>query len=319
MMRQSPPALKGPMNFVARVVLIATLCVFSLQLPAQTSAPASQAGSAKPAPSITASSSLPSEATVDTFLKKMFGWNPELNFKVVEIKPSEASGISQATVVISTPRGAQPVRLYITQDQKYAFMAELLPFGADPFSQAREALKQANGPAHGPADATITIVEFGDLECPACKAAQPNITKLMEEEPKAKLVFQNYPLEKIHKWALPAAKYLDCLGRQNNDAVWKFIATTYEHQSEINEQNVDQMLKGYVKDSGGDPDAVAACVAKPETEKRVRDSIALAEKLDVTSTPTFFINGRRLVGFSNNNPPYDAVKEMVDYEIANPK
>ena len=52
------------------------------------------------------------------------------------------------------------------------------------------------------------------------------------------------------------------------------------------------MLKGYVKDSGGDPDAVAACVAKPETEKRVRDSMALAEKLDVTSTPTFFINGR---------------------------
>src|SRR5271165_6825857 len=117
---------------------------------------------------------------------------------------------------------------------------------------------------------------------------------------------------------MTGAKYLDCLGRQNNDAVWKFISLTYDHQAEVNEQNVEQMLKGYVKDSGGDPDAVAACVAKPETEKRVRESIALAEKLDVTSTPTFFINGRRLVGFSSNSAPYDAVKQMVDYEIANP-
>jgi protein-disulfide isomerase len=309
------------MNYFTRAALIAGLCVASLCSSAQ------NAGAAKPAPPAKASStststtspSLPSEATVNLFLKKMFGWNQELSWKVAEIKPSEAAGVSQVAVVFNTPRGSQVVRFYITADQKYAFMADLLPFGADPFGETRQELKAANGPSHGPQDAAVTIVEFGDLECPACKAAQPNMTKLLEEEPKARLIFQNYPLEQIHKWALPAAKYLDCLGRQNNEAVWKFIATTYEHQSEINEQNVDQTLKGYVKDSGGDPDAVAACVAKPETEKRVRESIALAEKLDVTSTPTFFINGRRLVGFSTNGTPYDAVKAMVDYDLANPK
>ena len=76
------------------------------------------------------------------------------------------------------------------------------------------------------------------------------------------------------------------------------------------------MLKGYVKDSGGDPVPVSACAAKPETEKRVRDSMALGEKLNVNSTPTFFINGRKVVGFVN--VPYDTVKSMVDYEVANP-
>ena len=76
------------------------------------------------------------------------------------------------------------------------------------------------------------------------------------------------------------------------------------------------MLKGYVKDAGGDPDAMAACVAKPETAKRIADSQALGEKVNITSTPTFFMSGRRIVGFSNN-VPYDAVKSMVDYEIAN--
>jgi protein-disulfide isomerase len=302
------------MKYFTRLTLVAGLFTVSLLCVAQS------ASSSKPSSTLAAAGvNLPSETTVDSFLKKMFGWNSELTWKIADIKASEAPGISQATVIFNTAKGAQVIRLYVTPDQKYAFMAELVPFGADPFADTRAILKAANGPSHGPQDAAITIVEFGDLECPACKAAQPNITKLLEEEPKARLIFQNYPLEQIHKWALIAAKYVDCLGRQNNDAAMKFIATTYDHQSEVTEQNVDQMLKGYVKDSGADPDAVAACVAKPETEKRVRESMALAEKLDVTSTPTFFINGRRIVGFSANSTPYDAVKAMVDYDIANPK
>ena len=297
-----------------RALLIVGLLIASLSATAQNSS----AANSKATPATAANASAPSQATVNAFLKKMFGWNQELTWKVEEIKPSEASGITQATVVFNTPRGPQIARFYITADQKFTFMADLLPFGADPFAETRQLLQAANGPVHGPKDATTTIVEFGDLECPACKAAQPNIAKLMEEEPKVKLIFQNYPLPQ-HKWAMIAAKYLDCLGRQNNDAAWKFIATTYDHQSEITEQNVEQMLKGYVKDAGGDPDAVAACATKPETEKRVHDSMALGEKLDVSSTPTFFINGRKLVGFSTNSTPYDAVKAMVDFDVSNAK
>jgi len=281
-------------------------------------------GTAKPgntasSNSTTASNhSLPSETTVNIFLKTMFGWNQELSWKVADIKPSEATGISQVTVILSTPKGQQPMRFYITPDQKYAFAGELMPFGSDPFADARHELKEANGPEEGPKDATVTIVEFGDLECPACKAAQPNITKLMEEEPKAKLIFENYPLETLHPWAMTGAKYLNCVVRENGDATaFKFIATVYDHQSEVTKENVDQMLKGYVKDAGSNPEEVAACAARPETEKRVHESMALGEKLDVTSTPTFFINGRRIVGFSANSVPYDAVKSMVDYDLAN--
>jgi protein-disulfide isomerase len=109
---------------------------------------------------------------------------------------------------------------------------------------------------------------------------------------------------------------VECLGQANNDAVWKFIASVYDHQAEVKEQNVDQLLRGYVKDAGGDPDAIAACVAKPETAKRVADSVALGEKLNLTSTPTFFLNGRRILGFSSNIP-YDTVKSMADFAIAN--
>ena len=306
------------MNRSTVVLMTASLAVASLYSNAQQTPPAKPNPPAKTVSSAStnAMGSLPSEATFNEFLKHMFGWNQDLTWKVVDIKPSEAAGLSEATVIFNTPKGQQATRIYVTGDQKHAFTGELVPFGVDPFAEAREQLKSVNGPSEGPKDAVITIVEFGDLQCPACKGAQPNITRLMQEEPKARLVFQNFPLDQIHKWALTGAKFVECLGQANNAAVWKFIAAVYEHQAEVNEQNVDQMLKGYVKEAGGDSDAIAACAAKPETAKRVEDSVALGEKLNLTSTPTFFINGRRIMGFSSNIP-YDTVKSMVDFEIAN--
>jgi protein-disulfide isomerase len=293
---------------IREALIIAYLCLIIPSAFAQTKATASGA-STNPA--------LPSEATVDSFLKQMFGWNQDLTWKVAEIKPAEAQGFSEVTAVFNTPQGQQIFRVYVTPDQKFALTGDMVPFGALPFAAALADLKPANGPVHGPADATVTIVEFGDLECPACKAAQSNINKLMQEEPKAKLVFQNFPLETVHKWAFLGAKYVDCVGRGNNDAVWKFISTVYEHQGEITPESAETALKGYAKDSGADSVAVSACVAKPETEKRVRESMALGTKLGVTSTPTFFINGRKVVGFGNNTP-YEVVKAMVDFDGSSP-
>jgi protein-disulfide isomerase len=293
---------------VNTILIMTAICLPPLSIFAQTK-PAT-AGAAGP-------TVLPSEATVDAFLKQMFGWNQELTWKIAEIKPAEAKGFADVTALFNTPQGQQVFRIFVTPDQKFAVTGDMVPFGADPFAAARAELKAATGPVHGATDAAVTIVEFGDLECPACKAAQPNLTKLMQEEPKAKLIFQNFPLESVHKWALLGAKYVDCMGREKGDAVWKFISTVYEHQGEISSQTAETMLKGFVKDAGADPVAISACVANPETEKRVRESLALGSMLDVTSTPTFFINGRKVVGFGNNTP-YEVVKSIVDYNVNNP-
>jgi protein-disulfide isomerase len=301
------------MNRITQALLMLALASAGL-----TSAAQAPAAPAKPTSGTSAgSASLPSEATFNEFLKKMFGYDQDLTWKISEIKPSEVAGISQLTAIFNTPQGQQVMRLYVTQDQKFAFTGDVLPFGADPFASTRAELKSANGPSRGPKDAALTIVEFGDLQCPACKQAQPNINKLMDEEPKARLVFQNFPLESIHKWAMTGAKYVDCLDRSGNDIVWQFIGLVYDHQAEINEQNVTEMLNRYVKEVGGDPTAVSACVAKPETEKRVRQSMAVGEKLGVTSTPTFYVDGRKLGGFGSS-VPYDVVKQITDFYISNP-
>ena len=305
---------KEAMSYCRYLFIIYILIITVVCLSVPTGFAQTKAASATSAGTAGSTASLPNEATVDSFLRQMFGWNDNLTWKVAEIKPAEAQGFAEVSAVFNTPQGQQVFRIYVTPDQRFALTGDLIPFGADPFTAARADLKVANGPVHGAADAAVTIVEFGDLECPACKAAQPNITKLMQEEPKAKLIFQNFPLETLHKWALLGAKYLDCVGRENNDAVWKFISTAYEHQGEITPETAETMLKGYAKDAGADPAAVSACVAQPETEKRVRESLALGQKLGVTSTPTFFINGRKVVGFGNNTP-YEVVKSMVDFNV----
>jgi len=294
---------KGTQPIVVLVSILVAFCaVGAAQAPSSAAQPASSAN-------------LPSEATVEAFLKQMFGWNQDLTWKIAEIKPAEPAGFSEVTAVFNTPQGQQLFRIYVTPDQKFALTGDLVPFGAQPFVPALSLLKGANGPSHGPADAPVTIVEFGDLECPACKAAQLQLQKLLGEEPKAKLIFQNFPLESVHKWALLGAKYVDCVSHEGNDVTFKFISTVYEHQGEISAETADAKLKQYAKEAGANLDTVAACVAKPETEKHVRESIALGQKLGVNSTPTFFINGRKVVGFGNNTP-YEVVKAIVEFNLS---
>src|SRR3954447_11978818 len=199
-----------------------------------------QAAPAKPAtssPAATAKStdsgSSLTEQTINEFLRHTFGYDQNLKWRVAEIKPATDPSMTEVTAIMNTPQGQQVLKLFVTPDQKHAINGEFVPFGSDPYASARQALQKVNGPVRGPADAAVTIVEFGDLQCPACKRAQPTIEKLMKEVPNAKLVFQQYPLVQIHKWAMTAAKYGLCVAKQNNDAYWKFVDTVYSHQDEM--------------------------------------------------------------------------------------
>lgn len=305
--------------------LAATLAIFILAswaLSQTSAAPAGKADAAKPATPAAASqpgSNLPSEATVNAFFHRMFGFDPNLVFKVISIKASPMDGLAEVSVVVNTPSGQQMTRLFVEKD--HAIAGELLPFGADPFAQERALLnKQAFGPTQGPATPAIMIVEFGDLECPACKQAQPTIEKLMSSQPKVKLIFQNYPLEQLHPWAQRAAAYVDCITRENNDAAWKFIASVYEQQDAVNQQNESgtpaliTKLNELATGAGVDAKKVATCADSAETKARLERSKKLGEEVAINSTPTFFVNGRR-VGNVLSMPP-DVLKAVVDFEIA---
>jgi protein-disulfide isomerase len=251
---------------------------------------------------------LPSEETVNSFLHEWFGYDPSLTFKVVSIKPSEIEGLSEVNAVISGAQGQQQLKLYVTPDGKHAVNGEIMPFGAHPFAATQKELERGvNGPSHGPADAPVTIVDFSDLQCPHCKDAHPVLEKLMTENKNVRLIFQTFPLP-MHDWAAKGAYYADCVSRSSNEAFWKFISSVFAAQSDITAANADEKLTALADAAGVKGADIAACAAKPETATRVEKSLALGKVLEVNSTPTLFINGRRVPAVS-----YEVLEKLVTF------
>jgi len=291
------------------------LCLFASSLAAGQAAAAKPSASkpaAKPAEKAAASSSgLPTEATVDAFLKQQFGYEADLTWKISSIKPSPVQGLAEVTVVLASQQGQQLTHFYVAPDGEHALVGEIIPFGAHPFDPARKLLEKGiTGPERGPKDAPVTIVEFGDLQCPACKAAQPTIEALVAAEPNARFVFQNFPLE-MHNWAAKGAAYADCVGRASNEAFWKFVSKTYETQADITAATADEKLTAIADGAGVKGADIAVCAAKPETKAHVDASLALGKGADVTGTPTLFINGRKIGNFDARL--LDVYKSLVEF------
>lgn len=253
---------------------------------------------------------LPSEDEVNAFMHETFGFNPQMTWKIVDIKPAEAKGLAEVTVQISGPDGQGGQRFFVTEDGKHAVVGDIIPFGKRPFDSAQAELKRkANGPARGPVNAPVLLVEFTDLQCPHCKEANPTISRLLKENSNVRLVSQLFPLPS-HNWAAKAAAYAECVGRASNEAYWKFVDGVFEQQEQITAENADEKLTAIADSSGVKGSDIAACSTKPETQSRVDASLNLGKALGVNSTPTLFVNGRP-VGVGNNN--YDALKQLVDF------
>ncbi len=293
---------------VASLFVIAGMSAMGQQQPAK---PKIAAGASASATHHNGSETpLPSEEMVNAFLQQTFGYDPQLTWKIVSIKPSKAEGLAEVNVQMSSPQGQGGQKFFVSADGKHAVVGEIIPFGKHPFEAARlELQKNVTGPARGPANAPVMIVEFSDLQCPHCKEANPTIERLLKEEPNIHFVFQTFPLP-MHNWAQKAAQYADCTAKLSNDAFWKFIATVYEAQAEITAENTDQKLTELADKAGVKGSDVAACSTQSEAQAHIEASVSLGKSLDVNSTPTLFINGRP-VGVNANN--YDALKQLVDF------
>jgi len=295
---------------------VLVLLMLSAGVAGQQTGTAAKAKTATPAKTHAAASStkaaagLPGEGEVNAFLHAQIGWEPQTTWKIVNIKPSKAEGLSEVEVQISGPQGQGGQTFFVSTDGKHAVFGDIVPFGKHPFEETRLKLaKEAKGPSRGPAAAPVTIVEFSDLQCPHCKEAAPTVEKLLNENPNIHFIFQNFPLP-MHNWAMKGAAYADCVGRASHEAFWKFITSVYTAQADITADKADQKLTELAEQSGVKGPDIAACSTQPETQTRVEASMSLGKSVDVNATPTLFINGRP-VGVSGNN--YEVLKQLVDF------
>lgn len=163
---------------------------------------------------------------------------------------------------------------------------------AKPFAPAAPEFRRL-----GPEDAKVVLVEFSDFQCPACRAAEKPLQDLLKlYEGKVRFIFKHFPLPG-HQWARPAAVSAECAGRQGR--FWDYHHLLYERQQAWSEGDPEKLFPQYAKELKLDVAAWEACVKGGEAAAAVAKDYEEAEASLVGSTPTFFVNGRRLVGGRN--------------------
>jgi len=143
----------------------------------------------------------------------------------------------------------------------------------------------------GSEDASVTLVEYGDFECPYCGMAYPVVKSAQRELGKQlRFVFRNFPLAEAHPHARLAAQAAEAAAAQGK--FWEMHDVLYEHQDALEAEDIS----GYAKSLGLDMAQFASDLQNPTYAKRVRDDFRSGVRSGVNGTPTFFINGSRYEG-----------------------
>src|SRR5262245_59862213 len=147
---------------------------------------------------------------------------------------------------------------------------------------AVNAVDHALGPAHAP----VTVVEYGDFECPNCKQAAPAVRLLLKRfEGRVRLVYRHFPLEEVHPHALLAAQAAEAAGGQGK--FWAMHDLLFDNQSHLKLRQ----LRGYAERLRLDLVRFGTEMNDEVYLQRIREQIDGASRSGVRATPTFFVNG----------------------------
>jgi protein-disulfide isomerase len=169
----------------------------------------------------------------------------------------------------------------------------------------------ANDHVIGAEDAPVTLVEYGDYQCPHCYRAHPIVTAVRKRlGAKLRFVFRNFPLAEMHPEAMHAAESAESVGAHAGAAAyWAMHDAIFEHQQDSFDALDDQHLVRYASKAGADAKAVQRDLDSGEFVKRVRADFSSGLRSGVNGTPTFFINGERFDGDWTNVGAFAAALE----------
>jgi protein-disulfide isomerase len=163
----------------------------------------------------------------------------------------------------------------------------------------------ATGPALGPDDAPVTIVEFSDYQCPFCGRVEPTIKELLARYPtQIRVVYRHLPLS-FHPLARGASEAAACADDQ--ERFWAFHDLLFENQKNLERED----LLDHAETLDLDLALFEACLDDPATAARVQQDFDAARSLGATATPSFFINGIMLTGAQ----PISSFEAVIDEEL----
>ena len=170
----------------------------------------------------------------------------------------------------------------------------------------RVKITTAGGPVKGPESAPVTIVEYADYQCPFCVRALPTVKQIEERYAgRVRHIFRDFPLTPIHPNAAKAAEAGQCANDQGK--FWPMHARLFADPTKL---GVDD-LKKHASELGLDAAVFAACLDSGKHTATWQKSLEEGQGYGLTGTPSFFINGRLVVGAR----PFEAFAQVIDDEL----
>jgi protein-disulfide isomerase len=180
-------------------------------------------------------------------------------------------------------------------------------------STERQNIPIDNAPILGDANAPVTIVEFSDFQCPFCASffneTLPQLQKDYIDTGKAKLIYKNLPITNIHPYAERAAEAAECAEKQGK--FWEYHDTLFKNQQTWASENATAIFKKYASNLGLNATEFDNCLDSNKYSSEISKDLQDGQNAGVTGTPTFFINGIRVVGAQ----PYSIFKQTIDSEL----
>ncbi|MEU6455287.1 Na+/H+ antiporter NhaA [Streptomyces sp. NPDC047065] len=173
---------------------------------------------------------------------------------------------------------------------------------SEPLTDLGVAVDERHDHVRGPADAAVTLVEYGDFECPYCGQAEGVVRDLLGSETDVRYVWRHLPLTDVHPNAQAAAEASEAAARQGR--FWDMHDLLMDRQDELGERD----LLRHARELGLDTEAFREDLARRRGARRVAEDVDSADLSGVSGTPTFFVNGRRHHGAFD----IDALKRAVE-------
>lgn len=150
------------------------------------------------------------------------------------------------------------------------------------------------GQFRGPKNAKVTLVEFGDYQCPSCGAYHPLVKELLARYPaQLRLEFHHYPLISIHPNAMPAAMAVEAAGEQGR--YWEMHDMVFEHQEEWSRKpNAEADFLTFASRIGLNQNAFMQALRSPVLQDRILQDVVRAREAKIEGVPTFFIDGKMI-------------------------
>ena len=239
-------------------------------------------------------------------VRAFFNIPPDVDISVGTPTASEFPNYELVPVTMSREGKVQKAEFLLSTDGKTLVRFTKIDLTKDIYAENMSKITTDGRPVRGNPDAKVTVVNFDDFECPFC--ARMHTTLMTEIYPeykdKIKIVYKDFPLDQIHPWAQHAANDANCLAAQSGPAYWQLADYFHANQRQISgsQQNVqdsftkiDQATLDFGKKNNVDIPKLQACMKAPP-DAVVKASMAEGDKLNISATPTLFINGERVEG-----------------------